>query len=54
MTEEKRKFTRHKCLLPAEVLKAEGKDKIVKRTTIHDFSQGKEILRKGGKYESHI
>jgi len=40
MTEERRKFTRYKCLLPAEVLKAKGKDKIVKRTTIHDFSRG--------------
>jgi len=40
MTEEKRKFTRYKCVLPAEVLKAEGKDKIVKRTSIHDFSRG--------------
>jgi len=39
MTEERRKFTRYKCLFPAEVLKAEGKDKIVKRTTIHDFSR---------------
>jgi len=40
MTEERRKFTRYKCLLPAEVLKAAGKDKIVKRTSIHDFSRG--------------
>jgi c-di-GMP-binding flagellar brake protein YcgR len=40
MSEERRKFTRYKCLLPAEVLKAEGKDKIVKRTTVHDFSRG--------------
>jgi len=40
MTAERRKFTRYKCLLPAEVLKAKGEDKIVKRTTIHDFSRG--------------
>ena len=40
MTEEKRKFTRYKCLFPAEVLKAEGKDKIVTRTSIRDFSRG--------------
>jgi len=40
MPEERRKYTRHKCLLPAEVLKAEGKDKIVTRTSIHDLSRG--------------
>jgi c-di-GMP-binding flagellar brake protein YcgR len=40
MKEERRKYTRYKCLLPAEVLRAVGKDKIVKRTTIHDFSRG--------------
>jgi predicted nucleotidyltransferase len=40
MKKERRKFTRYKCLIPAEVLKAEGKDRIVKRTTIHDFSRG--------------
>lgn len=39
-TDERRKFTRYKCLLPAEVLRAKGKDKIIKRTTIHDFSRG--------------
>lgn len=40
MTEERRKHRRYKCLLPAEVLKAEGKDKLVERTTVHDFSRG--------------
>ena len=39
-SEERRKFTRYKCMLPAEVLRAKGKDKIVKRTTVHDFSRG--------------
>ena len=40
MTEERRKFKRFKCLLPAEVVKAEGKENLVKRTTVHDFSRG--------------
>jgi c-di-GMP-binding flagellar brake protein YcgR len=40
MSEERRKFKRYKCLLPAEVLKTGGGDKIVKRTTVHDFSRG--------------
>ncbi len=40
MSEERRKDRRYKCLLPAEVLKAEGKDKLVERTTVHDFSRG--------------
>ena len=40
MTEERRKHRRYKCLLPAEVLKTKGKDKLVERTTVHDFSRG--------------
>jgi hypothetical protein len=38
--EERRKEKRFECLLPAQVLKAEGKDKLVQRTTVHDFSRG--------------
>jgi c-di-GMP-binding flagellar brake protein YcgR len=40
MIEERRKFTRYKCLIPAEVLIAEGKDKLIKRTSVRDFSRG--------------
>ena len=40
MTEERRKFARYKCLLPAHVLQAEGKDKLIQRTSVHDFSRG--------------
>ncbi len=40
MNNEKRKDKRYKCLLPAHVLKTEGKDKLVQRTTVHDFSSG--------------
>lgn len=40
MTEERRKDKRFKCLLPAQVLQAEGKDKLIQRTTVHDFSRG--------------
>lgn len=40
MTEERRKDNRYKCLLPAQVLQAEGKDKLIQRTTVHDFSRG--------------
>ena len=40
MTAERRKDKRYKCLLPAHVLQAEGKDKLVQRTTVHDFSRG--------------
>jgi len=40
MTEERRKDKRYKCLLPAHVLQAEGKDKLIQRTTVHDFSRG--------------
>jgi len=39
-SEERRKDRRYKCLLPAEVLKTKGKDKLAKRTTVHDFSRG--------------
>jgi len=38
--EERRKDKRFKCLLPAHVLQAEGKDKLIQRTTVHDFSRG--------------
>lgn len=40
MTAERRKDKRYKCLLPAHVLQAEGKDKLIQRTTVHDFSRG--------------
>ena len=39
-SEDRRKFRRYKCLLPAEVIIPEGKDKFIKRATIHDFSRG--------------
>lgn len=38
--EDRRKHRRYKCLIPVEVLKAEGKDKIIKRASVHDFSRG--------------
>jgi c-di-GMP-binding flagellar brake protein YcgR len=38
MKEEKRKYTRSQCVLPAEVIKIEGKDRISIRTTAHDLS----------------
>jgi hypothetical protein len=38
--EERRKDKRYKCLLPAHVLQAEGKDKLIQRITVHDFSRG--------------
>ena len=38
MEEEKRKTTRSQCVLPAEVIKIEGKDHISIRTTAHDLS----------------
>ena len=44
MVEERRKHKRYKCLLPAEDVKAEGKDirveRFIKRFTVHDFSRG--------------
>ena len=38
MSDEKRKSTRSQCVLPAEVIKIEGKDRITIRTTAHDLS----------------
>ena len=38
MSDEKRKSTRSQCVLPAEVIKIEGKDRIAIRTTAHDLS----------------
>ncbi len=38
--EERRKDKRYKCLLPAHVIEAEGKERFVQRTTVHDFSRG--------------
>ena len=40
MTDDRRKSKRFKCLLPAQVIQAEGKDKLIQRTTVHDFSRG--------------
>ena len=40
MDDERRKDKRYKCLLPTQVLQAEGKEKLVQRTTVHDFSRG--------------
>ena len=40
MTEERRKHLRYKCLLPAEVLTAEGKDRFMERISVHYFSRG--------------
>lgn len=37
--EEKRKSLRSQCLIPADVVKAGGKDNLVERTTVHDFSK---------------
>ena len=37
--EDKRKSFRSKCLIPADVIKAGGKDDLVERTTVHDFSR---------------
>ena len=39
MSEEQREFLRFECLLPAEVVKIEGKDSLVERVTAHDFSR---------------
>ena len=38
MAQEKRKSTRSQCVLPAEVIKVEGKNHIAIRTTAHDLS----------------
>ncbi len=40
MDDERRRDKRYKCLLPAHVVQAEGKQKLVQRTTVHDFSRG--------------
>jgi c-di-GMP-binding flagellar brake protein YcgR len=40
MKDDRRKDKRYKCLLPAQVLQAEGKDKLIQRTSVHDFSRG--------------
>jgi c-di-GMP-binding flagellar brake protein YcgR len=40
MDDERRKDKRYKCLLPAHVVQAEGKQKLIQRTTVHDFSRG--------------
>ncbi len=37
--EEKRKSLRSQCVIPADVVKAGGKDNLVERTTVHDFSK---------------
>ena len=39
MSKEQREFLRFECLLPAEVVKIEGKDSLVERVTAHDFSR---------------
>ncbi len=38
MTEERRKYPRHKCMFPAKVIKSGDKHKLVERISIHDFS----------------
>jgi len=40
MNDDRRKDKRFKCLLPAQVIRAEGKQKLIQRTTVHDFSHG--------------
>lgn len=40
MDDERRKDKRYKCLLPAHVVQAEGKQKLIQRITVHDFSRG--------------
>ena len=39
MNKEKREFLRFECLLPAEIVKIEGKDNLIERVTAHDFSR---------------
>lgn len=39
MGDQKRKFLRFECLLPAELVKLDGKYSIGKRITAHDFSR---------------
>ena len=36
--EERRKHPRHKCMIPAKVIRSGGKIKLVERISIHDFS----------------
>ena len=38
MNRGKRKFPRSKCLFPAQVIKAKGRDNLIERATVHDFS----------------
>jgi len=38
MGEEKRKFPRSKCFLPAEVLRIKGKNRLIERSSIRNFS----------------
>ena len=37
--EERRKSPRYKCVIPAKLLKSEGKFKLIERLTIHDLSR---------------
>ncbi len=39
MSKEQREFLRFECVLPAEVVKIEGKDDLIDRITAHDFSR---------------
>lgn len=39
MREERRKYFRSKCLLPAEMVELEGKNDLSTRVSVHDFSQ---------------
>ena len=39
MTEERRKYPRHKCIFPAKVIKSGDKHKLIERISIHDFSR---------------
>ena len=39
MNDEKREFLRFECVLPAQVVKIEGKDNLIERVTAHDFSR---------------
>jgi hypothetical protein len=39
MGKEKRKFLRFECLLPADIVKVDGKDHINRKIEAHDFSR---------------
>jgi hypothetical protein len=39
MGKEKRKFLRFECLLPADLVKVDGKDHINRKIEAHDFSR---------------